>query len=122
MTIRHSIQQINGAYTVTFQLDSGATDGGLTAVERQKIAEYGHFLVDIGGTIDPSAGANLVLGDDERRFPAALPFSKSFAVADYDNAKELAVAYEAHVLAEVETAKDTFMAQESFNTTNVTTL
>lgn len=119
LNIRATITPINGVYSVSFQLDNAPGVAAISPDLQKKIDQLGQFKVNLGGVISVEGEADTDLGTDERWIPGALPFTRHFALADYDFAAALAAAYRDAVVDRIETALNTFTAQSTSETSQV---
>lgn len=122
LRIRSDINLVNGRFSVTFQLDESSSVPAVSQELQKKLNQFGPFQVDFGGTLTIEGEDPVVIGEDLRYMPDTLPFSRSFSLADYDFAADLAAAYQTLIRSNINTALTTFVAQTATPSSTVFTL
>lgn len=126
MTLRFSSTVLQGVVQARVELDSPPANNppAISPREAHMLATYGELLVDVGGVVDPSVGANVTLPARQVYLPSNFPVVQRFAFADYPtNAVELALAWRDLVKTNVDTALETLLAKpEPPNTVSVVNL
>ena len=82
MHIRDIIQPIANQYVATIDLDRG-NDHPVSPVEEEKLRQFGQLRVNIGGTLSPEEGDDLVLGNRYMYLPRDFPLQQVFSIDDH---------------------------------------
>ena len=122
MHIRDIIQPIANQYVATIDLDRG-NDHPVSPVEEEKIRQFGQLRVNIGGTLSPEEGDDLVLGNRYMYLPRDFPLQQVFSIDDHGTlAAEYAQLWVDLVKTNLSTALETLLAKTATAIETVTQL
>lgn len=126
MKIRTTIENIDGRYNVQVETF------GFSAVEEEKMQEFGEPLIDVGSDFSgsvtrPGAGSptavDFSLPPQTRRMKTDFPAKQIFDLADDNTSDVKAKVWADTIASRLSTAKSTLVAQESpFEGETVTTI
>ena len=109
MQISQRIDLFNGTYQVAISL---ATDAdALSAVEKDKLAQFGEMVIACGGTFPYGDSLTFTRPTDDRRFPSQFPVVARFSLADAADANAQAVAFRDTLLARLAAALETLLGK-----------